>query len=69
MEVTKSQLFQIIKHDAVKVLHSICQKFEKLSSGHRTGKGQTLFFLGSKVPQMVTAAMKLKDAYSLEGKL
>ena len=28
-----------------------------------------LFFLGSKVPQMVTAAMKLKDAYSLEGKL
>ena len=25
-------------------------------------------FLGSKSPQMVTAAMKLKDAYSLEGK-
>ena len=28
------------------------------------------YFLGaSKSPQMVTAAMKLKDAYSLEGKL
>ena len=27
------------------------------------------FFLGSKSLQMVTAAMKLKDAYSLEGKL
>ena len=26
-------------------------------------------FLGSKALQMVTAAMKLKDAYSLEGKL
>ena len=26
-------------------------------------------FLGSKILQMVTAAMKLKDAYSLEGKL
>ena len=26
-------------------------------------------FLGSKITQMVTAAMKLKDAYSLEGKL
>ena len=26
-------------------------------------------FLGSKSLQMVTAAMKLKDAYSLEGKL
>ena len=28
-----------------------------------------LFSLGSKNLQMVTAAMKLKDAYSLEGKL
>ena len=26
-------------------------------------------FLGSKITQMETAAMKLKDAYSLEGKL
>ena len=26
-------------------------------------------FLGSKITQMVTAATKLKDAYSLEGKL
>ena len=26
-------------------------------------------FLGSKIMQMVTAAMKLKDTYSLEGKL
>ena len=26
-------------------------------------------FLGSKITQMVTAAMKLKDTYSLEGKL
>ena len=28
-----------------------------------------LIFLGSKITQMVTAAMKLKDACSLEGKL
>ena len=34
------QLFQILKDDAVKVLHSICQQIWKLSSGHRTGKGQ-----------------------------
>ena len=26
-------------------------------------------FLGSKITQMVISAMKLKDAYSLEGKL
>ena len=32
------ELFQILKDDAVKVLHSICSKFGKLSSGHRTGK-------------------------------
>ena len=34
------ELFQILKDDAVKVLHSICQQIWKLSSGHRTGKGQ-----------------------------
>ena len=32
-----AELFQILKGDAVKVLH---QQFGKLSSGHRTGKGQ-----------------------------
>ena len=34
------ELFQILKDDAVKVLQSICQQIWKLSSGHRTGKGQ-----------------------------
>ena len=29
--------------DAVEVLHSICHRFGKLSSGHRTGKGQFSF--------------------------
>ena len=37
------ELFQILKDDAVKVLHSICSTFGKLSSGHRTGKGQFSF--------------------------
>ena len=37
------ELFQILKDDAVQVLHSICQQFGKLSSGPRTGKGQFLF--------------------------
>ena len=37
------ELFQILKGDAVKVLHSICQQIWKLSSGHRTGKGQFSF--------------------------
>ena len=38
-----AELFQILKDDAVKMLHSICQQFGKLSSGHRTGKGQFSF--------------------------
>ena len=37
------ELFQILEDDAVKVLHSICQQIRKLSSGHRTGKGQFSF--------------------------
>ena len=37
------ELFQILKDDPVKVLHSICQQIGKLSSGHRTGKGQFSF--------------------------
>ena len=32
------ELFQILKDDAEKVLHSIYYKLGKLSSGHRTGK-------------------------------
>ena len=34
-----------------------------------SGNSPTLFFGAPKSLQMVTAAMKLKDAYSLEGKL
>ena len=37
------ELVQILKDDAVKVLHSNASKFGKLSSGHRTGKGQFSF--------------------------
>ena len=37
------ELFQILKDDAVKVLHSYANKFGKLRSGHRTGKGQFSF--------------------------
>ena len=33
------ELFQILKDDVVKVLHSNASKLGKLSSGHRTGKG------------------------------
>ena len=37
------ELFHILKDDAVKVLHSICQRIGKLSSDHKTGKGHFSF--------------------------
>ena len=37
------KLFQILKDDSVKVLHSICQQIGKTQQCHRTGKGQFSF--------------------------
>ena len=37
------ELFQILKDDAVKVLHSICRQIWKTQCGYRTGKGQFSF--------------------------
>ena len=38
-----AELFQILKDDAVKVPHAICQQIWKISSGYRTGNGQFSF--------------------------
>ena len=37
------ELFQILNHNTLEVLHLYANKFGKLSSGHRTGKGQFSF--------------------------
>ena len=37
------ELLKILKYDAVKVLHPICQQIWKTSNGHRTGKGPFSF--------------------------
>ena len=37
------ELFQILKDDVVKVLHSICQEIWKTQQWPRTGKGQFSF--------------------------
>ena len=37
------ELFQILKDDAVKMLHSIFQQMWKTQQYHRTGKGQFSF--------------------------
>ena len=61
-----AELFQILKDDAVKVLHSICQKFGKLSSGHITGKGQFSFQSQRKaMPKSAQTTTRLHSSHML----
>ena len=58
--------FQILKDDAVKVLHSICQKIGKLSSGHGTGKGQFSFQSQRKaIPKDAQTTTQLYSSHTL----
>ena len=60
------ELFQILKDDAVKVLHSIASKFGKLSSGHRSGKGQFSFQSQRKaVPKNAQTTAQLHSSHML----
>ena len=60
------ELFQILKDDAVKVLHSYDSKFGKLSSGHRTGKGQFSFQSQRKaMPKNVHTKEQLHSSHML----
>ena len=52
--------FQILKDDAVKVMHSICSKFGKLTSGHSTEIGQFSFQSQRKtMPENVQTTIQL----------
>ena len=60
------ELFQILKDDAVKVLHSYASRFGKLSSGHKTGKGQFSFQSQRKVvPKTVQTTTQLHSFHML----
>ena len=60
------ELFQILKDDAVKVLHSICQHFGKLTSGRRTGKGQFSFqSLRKTMPKNAQTTAQLHSSHML----
>ena len=60
------ELFKILKDDAVKVLHSICHKSGKLSSGHRTEKGQFSFQSQRKaMPKNVQTTAQLYSSHTL----
>ena len=60
------ELFQILKDDAEKVLHSICQQIGKFSRGHRTGKGQFSFqFQRKAMPKNVQTTMQMHSSHML----
>ena len=57
------ELFQILKDDAVKVLHSICQQIWK---SHRTGKGQFSFQSQRKaMPKNAQTTVQLLSSHTL----
>ena len=61
-----AELFQILKDVAIKVLHPICQKFGKLSGGHRTEKGQFSFKSQREVmPKNVQTIAQLQSFHML----
>ena len=60
------ELFQILQDDAMKVLHSYASKFGKLSSGHRTGKGQFSFQSQRKaIPKNAQTITQLHSSHTL----
>ena len=60
------ELFRILKDEAVKVLHSICQQIWKWSSGPRTGKGQFSFQSQRKaMPKNAQATAQLHLSHTL----
>ena len=60
------ELFQILKDDAVKVLHSICQQIWKTQQWPRTGKGQFSFQSQRKaMPKNVQTTAQLHSSHML----
>ena len=61
-----AELLQILKDDAVEVLHSICQQSGKLSGAHRTGKGQFSFQSQRKaMPKNVQTIAQLHSSHMI----
>ena len=60
------ELFQILKDDAVKVCMQYVSKCGKLSSGHRTGKGQFSFQSQRKaMPKNAQTTTQLHSSHTL----
>ena len=60
------ELYQILKDDTVKVLHSICQQIWKTQHGHRTGKSQFSFQSQRKaMPKNAQSTAQLHSSHML----
>ena len=60
------ELFQVLKDDAVKCCTQYASKFGKLSSGHRTGKGQFSFqSQRKKMPKNAQTTTQLHSSHML----
>ena len=60
------ELFQILKDYAVKCYTQYASKFRKLSSGHRTGKGQFSFqSLRKAMPKNAQTTTQLHSSHML----
>ena len=60
------ELFQILKDDAVKVLHSICQQIWKTQQWPWTGKGQLSFQSQRKaMPKNIQTTAQLHSSHTL----
>ena len=60
------ELFQILKDDAVKVLHSICQQIWKIQQWPLTGKGQFSFQSQRKAkPKNAQTTAQLHSSHTL----
>ena len=60
------ELFEILKDDAVKVLHSICQQIWKTQQWPQTGKGQFSFQSQKKaMPKNAQTTAQLHSSHTL----
>ena len=64
-DVIPVELFQILKDDAVKVLHSIYQQIWKISSGHRTGNSDFMPVPEKGMSKNVQTIIQLHSSHTL----
>ena len=63
---TPAELLQILKDDAVRVLHSVCQQIWKTQQCHRTGKDQFSFQSQRKaMPRRAQTTTQLHSSHTL----